>query len=169
VQKHKGDSVMIKLSNERIQQIWDHELISAWDERGRTKMWEVINNFVNRVHPKGREGASFQDLIDYLVHLNLKRCLDVDHRIDDYTFKAWQQDVIGFIAARSKGLSDELMSGTPKPLILISIDDYKFKRLNVTRGIKEATKIRRAIVKSKAEKTVFARSLGNTSAWGAVK
>lgn len=160
---------MKELSKERIQQIWDFELISGWDERGYTKMWQVINKFINRVHPKGREGASFQDLIDYLVYLNLKRCLDVDHKLEVHTFQAWKQDVLGFILARCEELSDDLLNETPKPLILIGIDAYKFKKLDVHSNLKHSSRKSYAKKKDKANIKVRARSLSKNHDWGTVK
>jgi hypothetical protein len=159
---------MSKLSKERIQQIWDYELISAWDEKGYTKMWKVINNFINKVHPQGREGASFTDLIDYLVHLNLKRCLDVDHKTGVHTFQCFKQDVLGFIVARCEALSDDLFSGIPKPIILVGINEYKFKKLDVHAGSKAASKRRYAKKKDQADLKVRARSLSGKHDWNTI-
>ena len=39
----------MELTKERIQQIWDYELIRAWDEKGRKKMWMVVHNFMCKV------------------------------------------------------------------------------------------------------------------------
>ena len=142
-------------------------MISGWDDKGYTKMWKVINRFVDRVHPKGREGASFTDLIDYLVHLNLKRCLDVDHKSGVHTFQCFKQDVLGFIVARCEELSDDLFKGLPKPMILIGIDGYKFKKLDVHAGSKASSKRRYAKKKDRANLKVSARSLDNNN-WNVV-
>ena len=141
---------MSDLTKERIQQIWDYELISAWDEKGRVKMWKVIYKFICRV--KGDyalKDVSFQDTEDYLSSLGLKRCLDVDHYLDQYVFRAWTVDVIGFIHARCEKLSMALMNGEPKPLILMDIDSYRWTKRNVA-GTKKQRKESRA--KSTARK-----------------
>ena len=161
---------MSNLSKERIQQIWDYELISAWDEKGRVKMWKVIHKFLNRVHPNGPTelgDVGFEDAIDYLVHLELKRCLDIDHRLGIHTFQSFKQDVIGFILARCERLSNDLINNVPKPLILLDIANYKFKKLDITSNSKNTYEKRKEQNKTNAHVKVKARSLSGN--WNTVK
>lgn len=140
----------MELTKERIQQIWDYELISAWNEKGSIKMWRVVHDFVCRIRGDYKVGTvSFEDTADYLSSLDLKRCLDVDHYLDEYVFRSWTVDVIGFIHARCEKLSMDLMSDEPKPLILMNIDSYKWTKRSV-QGTKEQKKHSRA--KSTAKK-----------------
>ena len=131
-------------------------------------MGKVINNFLNKVHPRGREGASFTDIIAYLVHLDLKRCLDVNHKLGTYTFCCFRQSVFGFLLARSEGISNDLINGVHKPVILMGIDGYKFKKLDVNKGSKDAAKRRREKKINKSTLKVAARSLSGNSEWSAV-
>jgi hypothetical protein len=121
----------MELAPERIQQIWDYELISGWNESGSIKMWKVVHRFMCKVKGDHNIGdVSFEDTEDYLVSLNLKRCLDIDHQYDCHIFRAYNTDVIGFIHARSEALSMALINGTPKPLVLLDINSYKWKKKN---------------------------------------
>ena len=61
---------MTELTKERIQQIWDYELINGWDEKGYYKMWKVVHKFICRVKGEHEIGdVSFEDTEDYLVSL----------------------------------------------------------------------------------------------------
>jgi len=163
---------MFGLSGERIQQIWDYELISAWDERGRVKMWLVINRFIDRINPDAKIRAfdlPFEDKIDLLDHLELKRCLDIDYKKGIHTFQAFKSDVIGFIHARSEGLSMALINGEMKPLILLDIDSYKWTKSNLHAGAKASQSRYYQKKKDKANRVVGARNLSGSHSWDKVK
>ena len=155
----------MELTKERIQQIWDYELISAWDEKGYVKMWKVVHRFMCKVKGDHKLGSvSFEDTEDYLVSLGLKRCLDVNHKLGYHVFQAWKTDVIGFIHARCESLSVALMDGEPKPLILIDINSYKWTKKSAT-GSREAKRFssQKSYEKKvrKATKFVSARKLSS--------
>ena len=138
---------MSELTKERIQQIWDYELIKGWD------------SFT----------IEFSELEDYLISLNLKRCLDVDHRNDTYAFQAWKTDVIGFIHARSESLSMALMDGEPKPLVLLDIDGYKWTKKNTNASARYRQKQRYIKKSDRAVIKIKARSLSKDHDWNTVK
>ena len=157
-----------KLTKERIQQIWDYELISAWDEKGKNKMWKVVHKFICRIRGDHKLGdVGFEDSEDYLVSLGLKRCLDIDHKVGHHVFKAWRTDVIGFIHARSEGLSMDLINEIDKPLILIDINSYKWIKKDTNSASKIKAKQRYENKKSKATIKINARSLDDSN-WNSV-
>jgi len=163
---------MADLTNERIQQIWDYELISSWDEEGKNKMWMVFKNFICRLHPE-REinyfDTPFSDVVDYLSSLNLKRCLDVNHVTGIYDTYAIKTDVIGFIHGRCEKLSMDLISGELKPIILMDINSYNWIKRDLNHNSKNASKKRRAALKDQANLKVRARELGGNHDWKVTK
>ncbi len=159
------------LTKERIQQIWDYELISKWDEKGKYKMWHVVHSFMCRVHPLGIHKVGdlcFEDSSDYLEHLNLKRCLDIGSD-GEITFQAYTTDVIGFIHARSKALSIALINGEDKPVILLNVNNYKWTKKQSDSARKFRTIQRREKLKNAANIKVKARSLSKKHSWDTVK
>lgn len=161
---------MENLSKERIQQIWDYELLSAWDEKGYGKMWEVVHKFMCKVKGKHRIGdVSFEDAEDYLVSLELKRCLDIDHTLGYHVFSAWRTDVIGFIHARSELLSMALIDNEPKPLLLLSIDDYKWKKKNARSSARFSVSKSYYKKVNQGNRTVKARELSKNHDWKTTK
>ncbi len=151
---------MKELSKERIQQIWDYELISAWDEKGWGKMWKVVHKFMCRVKGEHELGSvGFEDAEDYLVSLGLKRCLDINHSLGHHVFQSWKSDVIGFIHFRCESLSNALMDGEPKPLILIDIDSYKWTKRSATGSKKQSRESsKRSYAKKVKQATVFVKA-----------
>lgn len=161
-----------KLSKERIQQMWDYELISSWNETGSIRMWKVIHNFICKVHPLGSHDmgdVSFEDTVDYLSSLDLQRCLDVNHLTGFYEFRSWSTDVIGFIQGRCEKLSMDLINDIPKPIILLSISDYRWVKKDLNSNNKNTYKKRRAKLKDQTNKEVKARSLSKKHDWSTVK
>ena len=143
---------MKELTKERIQQIWDCELISAWDEGGGRKMWYVVHKFMCKVKGEHKIGdVSFEDAEDYLVSLNLQRCLDIDHALGHHVFRAYRTDVIGFIHARSESLSLALMDGESKPIILMGINEYKWTSGKFRRKQNRDKKSDEAVITIKAK------------------
>ena len=157
-----------ELSKERIQQIWDYELIKAWDEKGHGKMWHVVNNFMLKVKGTNPFEVEISDINDFLEHFDLKRCLDVD-RHGIHSFNGWRTDVIGFVHARCESLSLALMSGEPKPLLLIDINNYKWIKQNGKAAQKFSAMKSRKKKQAQSVKKVRARSLSKNSAWQVVK
>tara|TARA_R100000541_G_scaffold57727_1_gene68110 strand:+ start:407 stop:892 length:486 start_codon:yes stop_codon:yes gene_type:complete len=161
---------MSDLTKERIQQIWDYELISAWDEKGNNKIWKVADNFLKRVKPElAYPNSSFDAVEDYLLGLNLKRCLDIDPFYDTKVFRSWKSDVIGFVHGRSLSLSNALMDGEPKPLILIGINSYKWTKKNARASARFRQKQSYIKKTERCEVAVKARSLTKKHDWGTVK
>lgn len=159
----------MELTKERIQQIWDFELINAWNERGSVKMWKVVHNFIIKTKGGDPFEVSFEDKEDYLVSLNLKRCLDINHQYGVHVFHAWKTDVIGFIHARCESLSMALIDGEPKPLVLMSINDYKWTKKNTNAASKFRRKQRAEEKKDQANLKIKARSLSKKHDWATVK
>ena len=160
---------MEELTKERIQQIWDYELIKGWEERGKYKMWKVVHEFIKRVKGDNSFDVGFDDLEDYLVSLNLKRCLDIDHQYDQHVFRAWKTDVIGFIHARSESLSMALINDEPKPLILLDIDSYKWTKKNTRASARYRQKQNYIKKSDRATIKIKARSLSKKHDWETVK
>ncbi len=161
---------MSELTKERIQQIWDYELINSWDERGRNKVWKMVDNFLKRVKPElAYPKSSFDVIEDYLLGLNLKRCLDVDPSYNVKVFRSWRVDVIGFIHGRSKGLSNALINDVPKPLILIDINSYKWIKKNARASARYRQKQRYDKKSAKGTVEIKARELSKKSDWKTVK
>ena len=159
---------MTELSKKRIQQMWDYELISLWDEKGNNKMGRVVSNFVKRIRPEKKEdyrNISASDVIDFLSSLGLKRCLDLDHKQGFTDFFPLNTDVIGFIHGRCEKLSMDLINGGIKPLILMDIDNYKWKKVDLHRNDSVASKRRRAKLNAKANITIKARDLSKKHDW----
>ena len=161
---------MSELSKERIQQIWDYELIKAWDEKGKNKMWKVVFNFMKRVKGiKKIDDVSFEDTEDYLCSLQLRRCLDIDYKKGWHVFRAWRTDVIGFIHARSEPLSMALISGEDKPVILMGIDNYKWIKKDTGAASSFRAKQRAKRKKDSANIKIRARSLTASTDWSKTK
>ena len=161
----------MELTKERMQQIWDYELIRAWDEKGRKKMWMVVHNFMCKVKGQHEVGSvSFEDTEDYLVSLGLKRCLDIDHTKGYHVFCAWRTDVIGFVHSRCEELSLALMDDDAiKPLILMDIDSYKWTKSNARASAKFNSEKSRDKKVNQQTKTIKARDLDGRSNWSKVK
>jgi hypothetical protein len=161
---------MGRLSKERMQQIWDYELISAWDEKGKNKMWLVIKNFICRINPEKTENyfkVDFVDIVDFLSSTGISRCLDVDHKTGIYGTHAFKSDVIGFIHGRCEKLSMDLINGEPKPLILLGINNYNWIKRDLNHNTKRSRKRRYAKVKSQSLLNVKARDLTDKN-WGTI-
>tara|TARA_R110000851_G_C12803370_1_gene537696 strand:- start:71 stop:562 length:492 start_codon:yes stop_codon:yes gene_type:complete len=159
---------MKELSKQRIQQMWDYELINLWDEMGKNKMSKVVSNFVKRIRPERSDSYSevgIRDVIDFLSSLGLKRCLDVDHKQGFTDFFPLNTDVIGFIHGRCEKLSMDLINGGVKPLILMDIDNYNWKRVDLHRNDRTTRKRRRVKLNAKAEITVRSRDLSKKHDW----
>jgi len=153
-----------ELTKQRIQQIWDYELISLWDEKGKNKMWKVVHNFLCKVKGEHKIGdVSFEDAEDYLVSLQLKRCLDINHQLGMHVFRAWKTDVIGFIHARSIGLSMALINEDAKPLILLDISKYKWIKKNTNAAAKFRRNQRSEKKRDQANLKIRARDLDNNN------
>ncbi len=153
---------MSELTKERIQQVWDYELISAWDEKGKNKFWMVVKNFICRVSPEKEVNyfdAGASQTIDFLSSLGLKRCLDVNHKTGMDCTWALKSDVIGFIHGRCESLSMDLINEVPKPLILLDINKYKWIKRDVNHNNSTTSKRRHEKLKDKANLKIKARSL----------
>ena len=162
---------MNKMSKERMQQIWDCELLSAWDERGKIRMWKVIKKFICRVFPDKEANyfdTDFTDIVDLLSSTQIRRCLDVNHVTGIDGTWCFNSDVIGFIHGRCEKLSMDLINGVPKPLLLLSINDYKWTKVNLNRNKKRTSKRAYQKKKDKALIKVKARELTGTN-WNTVK
>ena len=161
---------MIELTKERIQQIWDYELIKGWDENGKCKMWRVVHSFMCRIKGDHEVGSvSFEDTEDYLVSLELKRCLDINHQLGYHVFRAWRTDVIGFIHARCEKMSLDLINEVPKPVILIDINKYKWTKKDTNSAAKHRRKQAYDKKKGAANLEVKARSLSKKHDWTTTK
>ena len=160
----------MELTSKRIQDIWDYELISAWDETGKTRIWSVVDNFMSRVRPELKKfELSCQETEGYLVSLNLKRCLDINHELKTKVFRSFRTDVIGFIHGRSEGISNALMSGELKPIILLSINNYKWTKKNTNAAAKFRRTQRQQEKYDSANLKVKARSLSKKHDWEITK
>ena len=162
---------MTQLSKKRIQQIWDYELINHWDEFGRNKMWMVVKSFICRIYPEKEENyfdAEFDEVVDCLSSLGIKRCLDVNHVTGFYEFHSFNRDVIGFIHGRCDKLSMDLINSVPKPIILLSMNDYKWIKSNMHHNSKNTYKRRRIKLKKQTCVNVKARGLNTTTDWGVI-
>ena len=160
----------MELTSERIQNIWDYELISAWDEEGKTRVWSVVDKFMSRVRPElKRFELGFNETEEYLVSLSLKRCLDIDPAYKTKVFRAFKSDVIGFIHGRSEGLSNALMGGELKPIILLSINNYKWIKKNTRAAAKFRRNQRQQEKRDSANLVVKARSLSKKHDWETTK
>jgi hypothetical protein len=161
---------MKKITKERMQQIWDHELISAWDEKGKNKMWMVIKKFICRVYPEKEAGyfdAGFANIVDLLSSMGIKRCLDSNHVTGIDATYCWNTDVIGFIHGRCEGMSMDLINGIDKPLVLLGINDYRWIKRDLNGNRKVTSKKRRQKLKATALLKVKARSLDGSN-WNTV-
>ncbi len=167
---------MTELTKDRIQQIWDYELINAWDENGYNKIHHVLIRFLVRAKPNlvnvnGKRVElliSWDDLSDVMVRLNLLRCLDINGRTGEVEFRSFKADVIGFIYARSRSISDALVDGTPKPVILLGINDYKWKSRDV--GHNKTIAHRKRIERNRLRTTVTLRAREiDGRKWGTTK
>ncbi len=158
---------MSELTKERIQQIWDYELINGWDESGKNKMGRVIYHFMKKIEPEIVIYGGDFNIEDYLVKLNLNRCLDIDRKNDCYIFKAFKTDVIGFIHARCERLSLDLINDMPKPLILLGINDYTWTKKNATAYDSNRRSMRNKTHSDKATRTIRARDLTGSN-WNKV-
>ena len=160
----------MELTSERIQNIWDYELISAWDEEGKTRVWSVVDKFMARVRPElKRFELGFNETEEYLVSLNLKRCLDIDPAYKTKVFRSFRSDVIGFIHGRCEGLSNALMGGEFKPIILLSINNYKWTKKNTRAASKFRRHQRQQEKRDSANLVVKARSLSKQHDWETTK
>ena len=165
---------MSELTKSQMQNIWDCELISAWDEKGKIKVGSVLFRFISRVKPAmvemedGKFLTPFNELEKYIVSLNLKRCLD-RNLSGELCFQAFRSDVIGFIHARCERMSVDLMSGVGKLVVLSRIKDYTWSRQSVRANHRSRVKQRYAVKKAKAGSIeIKARSLSGKHDWKTV-
>ena len=159
----------------KIQRIWDAELIAGWDEEGKTKINSVVFRFLNRIAPEiqkkdchGNFITPYCEIADLLISLSLRRCLDVNSK-GDLCFQAGRTDVIGFIHARCEKMSMDLINGELKPIVLLNIDSYKWKKVNASASQRFRAKQRQEEVKSNCVKPIKARSLSKKHDWQTVK
>lgn len=162
------------MNKEQIQNAWDAELISAWDEKGWGKVSYVTTAFLKRVNPEiikkdsnGNFINSFSCVVDYMINLNLNRCLDRNDK-GELTFQSGGRDVIGFIHSHSLKMNMDLMDGIPKPIILLEIKKYKWKKINVCASKSFRLKQRREAKRDSGVVTIKARELKNRN-WNTVK
>ena len=159
----------------RIQEIWDYELITAWDEKGYNRMGSVLTKFLQRVNPKITEKkdgvflCGISEINEYMVSLNLKRCLDfyIIKGEKHYCFRAFKSDVIGFIHTRCKSMSNALIGGEDKLIVLMSINNYKWTKVNSFASRKFRYEQKKAENAEQKRIKIHARGLSNTN-WNTV-
>jgi hypothetical protein len=168
---------MSELTKDRIQQIWDRCLIGSWDEKGNRKIFHVLYKFLCDVNPaliakvNGEYAHSIHEQCEYMVSLNLKRCLDykITKGKKEPFFGALKTDVIGFIHARCEQMSLDLIDGEFPPVVLMNIDSYHWKSIDAAASQVFRRKQRYAKVVENSTKTVKARSLDKKHDWKTVK
>lgn len=156
---------MDRMSRERMQQVWDYELLRAWDDKGRNKVWMVIKAFICKVYPdkeKNYFDTPFKDIIDLLSSTGIRRCLDADHISGIDTTFAFKSDVIGFIHGRCERMSMDLINGVPKPMILLDMGSYKWVKRDLNHNASRARKRGYLKLKDQANLKVKARDLSST-------
>ena len=164
-----------ELSQEELQKIWDTSLLSCW--KADSSGWSIVTAFLKGIDSDFAEklngitskptDADFEDIKNFIVSLNLSRCLDWG-TYGQPEFRA-SKTARAFVAEHCERLNTCLWSGKhTNEALLESINNFKWRRKGKAVHKALCSKYNK-INHAPAALKIKARELSKRSDWATVK